>query len=304
MYDNLRNVPDVITERTAGALGTEWWGMVFPSYRPLLAHVGSADAQGNRFFARRATADGRPIGLALGGIPSGADAAELLSVYVRPEARNVGVATELLRGIESDFRGAGAKSVTGTYMTSNPTIPALERALAKAGFPAPERRSIAVRFLPEEPARCVWYRKARLPEGATIFPWTELTGAERDWLQRSQADHAWIHPDLEPWRFDEGFDPSSSFGMRKDGEVVGWVVNHFVSPELVRFTVAFMRRDLALRGASFPLYVESLKRLQGRGLTCTFITASQFPAMNRFILRRVCPFVTFCGETRGVTKTL
>jgi GNAT superfamily N-acetyltransferase len=298
-------VPQVVTEPVASALGTEWWGMVFPAYRPVLAQVGGADDKGNRFFARRATANGRPIGLALGGIAGDGATAELLSVYVVPDARNVGVATELLRGLESDLRRGGAKKMSGTYMTSNPTIPALEKVFAKLGFDAPERRTVAVRFTPEEARKTPWYSRAKIPEGGTIFPWTELTAEEREALQRSQAERRWIHPDLEPWRFDEGFDPISSVGLRMpNGEVVGWVINHRIAPEAVRYTVSFIRDDLARRGGIFCLYVASIERLDGTGIYGTFVTAAQFPSMQRFVLRRCAPYITFCGETRGVSKTL
>jgi hypothetical protein len=143
-----------------------------------------------------------------------------------------------------------------------------------------------------------------MPSNSTIFPWTELTEAERQTLQRTQAETQWIHPDLEPWRFDQGFDPQSSVGMRRDGEVVGWVINHQIAPDMVRFTVSFIRTDLARRGGIFPLYVASLERLRGTGVTCTFVTASQFESMVKFVLRRCAPFVHFVGETRGVSKDL
>ena len=108
-----------------------------------------------------------------------------------------------------------------------------------------------------------------MPAGASIFKWSELTGEELAWLKQSQADRRWIHPKLEPWNWDLNFDPASSVGMRKDGEVVGWVINHRLSPGVVTFTTAFMRTDLARRGASFPLYVASLTATDGhRGVVC------------------------------------
>jgi lipid II:glycine glycyltransferase (peptidoglycan interpeptide bridge formation enzyme) len=37
---------------------------------------------------------------------------------------------------------------------------------------------------------------------------------------------------------------------------------------------------------------------------CTFVTSGQFGNMMPFVLKRVAPFVGFCGETRGVSKAL
>ena len=58
------------------------------------------------------------------------------------------------------------------------------------------------------------------------------------------------------------------------------------------------------RGGIFCLYVASIERLEGTGIYGTFVTASQFPSMQKFVLRRCAPYITFCGETRGVSKTL
>jgi hypothetical protein len=143
-----------------------------------------------------------------------------------------------------------------------------------------------------------------LPTGAEVFQWSELTPDELDELKRTQAADPWIDPDLEPWRCSDRFDPVSSVGMRKDGKVVGWVINHPIAPKMLCFTTSFMRRDLARRGAIFPLYVASLERLKGTGTICTFVTSAEFASIVRFVLRRCAPYISFCGETRGVSKAL
>ena len=99
-------------------------------------------------------------------------------------------------------------------------------------------------------------------------------------------------------------DAASSVGLRLHGAVVGWVITHRVAPLLVRYTACFVREDLQAQGALFPLLVASIDTLMGTGTTCTFVTSSQFPRMVRFTQRRLAPFVSYCGETRGVTKVL
>lgn len=281
--------------------------MTFPLYRHLLPLVGTgaADAQGNRPLACRAVAGGERAGLVLAQVSGAAPATvELVSIFVAPAFRGRGVATDLLACLEQAARqDAGVRQVTGVYMTGASTA-ALERVFAKREFPPPALRKIVLKFTPEEAAECDWYKKARMPAGASIFPWSELTDAERDALKRSQAEHPWIHPELEPWRCDDRFDEVSSVGMRKDGAVVGWVINHRPAPGLVTFTMSFMRSDLARRAAIFPLYVASIERLMGTGVICSFVTSAQFESMVRFALRRGSPFVHYTGETRGVTKTL
>jgi GNAT superfamily N-acetyltransferase len=300
-------VANFVAEAVTSQLGDEWTAMTFPLHRPLLPLLGKepADAQGVRPVACIARAGDSPAGLALAQMPTAAEpAAEILSIFVARDLRGQGIATALVKDLEATLSDRGVSRVVGVYMTSRPSLPALERVFAKRGFTDPVRRTIVVRSTPEEASKTLWYRRAKMPSNSTVFPWTELTEAERQTLQRTQAETQWIHPDLEPWRFDQGFDPQSSVGMRRDGEVVGWVINHRIAPDMVRFTVSFIRTDLARRGGIFPLYVASLERLRGTGVTCTFVTASHFESMVKFVLRRCAPFVHFVGETRGVSKDL
>jgi GNAT superfamily N-acetyltransferase len=299
-------VSDIVTSEGTEPLGEEWAVMTFPAYRARLGVLGSVNPEtGGRPVARCATDDGRPVGLAIAEIaPGERAAAELLSLFVVADHRGQGVATKLIEGLEDDLRRYGASSLDAVYMTGKPAIPAVERIFQKRGFPPPEQRKIVVRFTPEEAATTEWYGKARLPPGAEVFSWADLTPGELEDLKRTHEETPWIDPDLEPWRMSDRFDPVSSVGMRKDGRVVGWVINHPIGPNLLCFTTSFMRRDLARRGAIFSLYVASLERLMGTGVTCTFVTSSQFASMVRFVLRRCAPYISYCGETRGVSKAL
>lgn len=294
-----------MTEAVA-PLGDEWAGMTFPVYRPLLAALGSTNpATGGRPVAHCATIDGRPAGLAVAEIaPGESAAAELFSVFVTADHRGQGIGTRLVDGLEADLQRHGASRLEAVYMTGKPAIAAVERIFEKRGFATPERRKIVVRFTPEEAATTEWYGKARLPAGCEVFSWADLSPDELETLKRTHAETPWIDPDLEPWRMSDRFDPVSSVGMRKDGQVVGWVINHPIGPKLLCFTTSFMRRDLARRGAIFSLYVASIERLKGTGVVCTFVTSSVYESMVRFVLRRCAPYISFCGETRGVSKTL
>jgi len=299
-------VQEIVTAEATVPLDEAWHAMTFPAYRPMLAVLGSVNpATGGRPVVRVAIADGQPAGLVVAEIAAGDEAAaELLSVFVAAEYRDQGVATRLIAELEADLRRRGASSLNAVYMTGKAAVDVIERIFEKRRFTEPERRKIVVRFTPEEAATTEWWGKARLPAGSEVFPWSELTAAELDTLKRTQAEDPWIDPDLEPWRMSDRFDVVSSVGLRKDGKVVGWVINHPIGPKMLCFTTSFMRRDLARRGAIFPLYVASLERLMGTGTVCTFVTSSQFEGMVRFVLRRCAPYISFCGETRGVSKAL
>ena len=171
-------------------------------------------------------------------------------------------------------------------------------------FDPPELRKAAVRITPEQAVNCPWWGRGRLPEGGEMFMWTELTAAERAHMQKTNAERPWIDPLLEPWICDARADPISSVGMRVNGEVLGWVINHRAPPNFVVFTTAFVRKDFQRIGALFKLLVHSIVNIQNQGLCITFVTSSMYPRMQTFTLTRIGPYGDFCGETRGVSKRL
>jgi GNAT superfamily N-acetyltransferase len=294
-----------VIETASGPLGAEWAAMTFPSFRPLLEAIGSVNpSTGGTPVAVVSVDGGQPVGLALAEIAPETGSAELLSLYVAQSARGRGVATTLVERLEQELRGRGVTRLEAVYMTGKPSIPVIEHIFEKRGFDAPILRKVVVRFTAEEAATTEWYQRARLPADSEIFAWKDVRPEEIEELKRTHAENPWIDVNLEPWRCSDRFDPVSSVGMRKQGKVVGWVINHPIGPNLLCFTTSFVRRDLARRGAIFPLYVASLERLKGTGTICTFVTSAEYESMVRFVLRRCAPYISFCGETRGVSKTL
>lgn len=299
---------DLTIEEVRAPLGEPWTRMTFPYYRGLLSLVGTGQTTitGQQPFACAASVGDRPVGLALAQrAPAIPPTAEVVSLFVEPAARGQGIATAMLARLEDVALRHGITELSGSYMTDRPNIEALERVLAKRGFEEPIVRMIVFKFAPEDAKKCAWYRRARMPAGASIFKWSEITREDLARLKQSQIERRWIHPKLEPWSGNPHFDEISSVGMRKDGDIVGWVINHRLSPDVVTFSTAFMRPDLARLGASFPLYVASLETLMGSGVLCSFVTnAEDFADMARFMLRRGAPFAQYSGQSLGVRKQL
>ena len=288
-------------------LGGEWTGMTFPSYRQAVALVATphTDSEGARMIACTAVEDGLPAGLGLAQLPKDASQpAEILSLFVRADVRNRGVGTGLIEGLEGAARAEGREAIMGVYMTGKPSIPVVEHIFAKRGFDPPVLRKAAVRITPEQAVNCPWWGRGRLPEGGEMFMWRDLTAAERAHMMKTHAESPWIDPLLEPWICDARADPISSVGLRVDGEVLGWVINHRAPPNFVVFTTAFVRKDFQRIGALFKLLVHSIVNIQNQGLCITFVTSSMYPRMLPFTLTRIGPYGDFCGETRGVTKSL
>jgi len=300
-------VSEISIAPVTAPLDEAWTGMTFPSYRQAVALVGTphTDSEGSRMIACAAIGDGLPAGLGLAQVPKDpSQPAEILSLFVRADVRGRGVATGLVEGLEGAARDAGRDAIMGVYMTGKPSIPIVERVFEKRGFEPPVLRKAAVRITPEQAVSCPWWGRGRLPEGGEMFMWRDLTAAEREHMQKTHALEPWIDPLLEPWICDARADPISSVGMRVNGEVLGWVINHRAPPNFVVFTTAFVRKDFQRIGALFKLLVHSIVNIQNQGLCITFVTSSMYPRMLPFTLTRIGPYGDFCGETRGVSKKL
>ncbi len=297
----------------AGAQALETF--TFPSYRhmltlePTVRHPGQGAQRAIQPVAVVAREEGAPVGMLVAELPlaAGTGAPEILSLFVKAEARNRGVCTEMVAAFERALARAGGRRVEAVYMTGKPGIPIVERVLAKRDWTPPETRAITVRFTPEEAASTPWFGRVRLPgDDYRIFAWSELAADEKAGIRRSHEASPWIEKGLEPWTHDSyGFDPVSSVGLRYRGTVVGWVINHQIAADTVRFTCSFMRKDLSRRGRILPLYTESIRRLAASGCRVgTLVTPLNYAAMAQFLRVRCADAVHFFGETRGSVKEL
>lgn len=261
---------------------------------------------------------GRPAGLLVGEWPASEPAAtekstfgdavpRVLSIYVSAADRRRGVGGALLAAFEADVARRGGGIAEAVYTTGKPPIEWLEKIFARQNWTPPAGRSLLVRFTPQAAFASDLLRERRLAmqrEGLEIVPWSELGDGGLETLRRSDQDGPWIAPFLAPWRYDlEGCDPSSVFA-RRDGRVVGWVITHRPDPHTVRFTCSFMHPDLAPEGRIVALYEAVLKKVRGNCRECSFTTPFDYPAMIKFIRRRLAPISHVVAETRIVTRSI
>jgi GNAT superfamily N-acetyltransferase len=290
----------------------------FPSYRPLLklqpGTRQSGDRRPIRPLAFMAVEDGKPKGLVLGCLPIGESVPglempnepELLSIYVDSHARRQGIANLLLDKLEDVVAAAGFSHMNTVYMTGAPEIEFLERLLVRRGWAPPQMRMLVLRNTIEEAMRTPWYRRYSNNSEFEYFSWARIDPAELERMKASQAVTRWIANDLVPWYYDmQSLESSSSIGIRYKQEVVGWVINHRINYETVRFTCSFIRSDLARRARLLPAYSESIRRASEAGFKRMLFTVPVYHKnMLHFAERWCAPWATFRGESRGSSKTL
>jgi N-acetylglutamate synthase-like GNAT family acetyltransferase len=292
----------------------------FPAYRHLLTlqegvrYPRRGDWRRVRPYAFTASDAEGHAGLVLGCIPLNVAAnatdtqneAELLSLYVTPAMRDRGIGGRLVATLETAVRNAGFSRVTAVYMTGAPEIPFLERLFEHRGWSAPEVRMQVLKAPLEQALRAQWYSRYELRSGFELVPWEKVGPDDIARLRASHEARRWIAEDLVPWSYNmKDIEPASSIGVRLNGDLVGWVINHRMSPDTVRFTCAFIHPDLGRRARLIPAISESIRRAVDAGYRYLTLTVpADHPEMTRFAQRWCAPLASFHGETRGTFKDL
>lgn len=272
--------------------------LTFPYYRPLLL-----PAPHPQVLARGLLRGDEPVGLGLVEIVPG-HGAYVRSIYVAPGLRRRGLAAELLRRLEAATRARGESELRGVYMAGESNVEAIEALLARCGWDPPALRMYVLRSNLDSIDRARWMQRHRLGPEFEIFPWKDLTAAEREALLARQATHP-VSREVFPFTFSPDIEPHTSVGVRRDGEVVGWVVNHRYDDHTVRFTASYLREEYQRLGGLIAVYAESINRCRPVGITDAIWTVPvEFPRMVAFARRALIPYATSIQETRGSRKRL
>jgi GNAT superfamily N-acetyltransferase len=280
--------------------------MTFPAYAGLLHALHRPEV-----VAVSASLPGAVLGLALGVRHERSAVGEVLSLFVVPEHRRQGLGGALLRRLEEGLAAAGCTRALLEYNTSTPTAPAVQRLVRSHGWSEPRQKSILCKVsgaVLEAP----FFREPLfsaiqdcLPS-AVVFPWAELTEAEREQLRRGQEAERWIPDDLLPYVHEQGCDLRTSFGMRLDGAVVGWLITHRLSPPVVRYTCWYSRPEVQQQGGNLLLLREAVRAHaaeypDGHGIFGVAVPRREFTA---FVRRRMAPFLLSITEVWESDKAL
>lgn len=288
---------NILEKSTAG----KYEKFTFPSFRNLLRNID----YDRSVIAIAASYQEQPVGLALAQIRFDSKSAEVLSIFVDATHRNTGLGKALLNRLEQELRTRGCTTTEIVYMTGQSTTPALERLLQKCHWQPPHPRMLVCKG-DDQVLEAPWVKKySHLPSSYNIFPWQEITEQERQAIKQQQEIQPWIPEDLIPFQYENNFEPLNSLGLRYQGQVVGWVINHRFSSDTIRYTCSFVRKDLQKMGRIISLYAEAGKRqCKANIFKCIWTVPRQHESMVNFVQRYWLPYLNSFEETRGTCKSL
>lgn len=267
-------------------------GFTFPMYRDRLL-LGSWR---QKILALGAWQGSRPAGLALFEKSTPATAV-LRSVWVEPDCRRRALGLELLQKGAAVLEKQGVRKVEAVHRSTLEDRVAFESLLERAGWARPQLRMMVLESTFEGMLRSpVMANPPPLDPRFTILPWHEVDPLE---IERLAAGRH-FHVEVWPLNYGPDFHRETSVGVMRDGELVGWVVNHPKAPGVLRFTTSWLRDDLQGRGAFAAVIAESYHRVAGTGYDHGIWTVPAiFPRMVAFARRRLAPYCYRVSETLG-----
>ena len=270
--------------------------LTFPSHHLVLKQglEGAPDV-----FAVVAQSGNEIIGLVLCTLEentSGQLEADLLSIAIAAKYRGQGIAGKLLENLESRLKGSGVVKLQTTFTSASSAYQQLVRILASRGWDelTPRilfNRGSVQRVFDEAP----WLDRIVCPEEFEVFDWGELTVSERARLEAG-IEGGDIPIELSPFYREDILELANSVGVRFEGRVIGWQVNHPVDgePGVLRYSRTFVYPEFQRTGRGIILIKESILRHVDRILDKypNFLSdvAYERPAMVRFYKRHLIPY--------------
>jgi GNAT superfamily N-acetyltransferase len=283
------------------AIATSYQGFTFPFFESQLRNIETQ----NSLVAIGASVKEQPIGLVLAEIQDDRQEAKVLSIFVKPAYRRLGVGTALMRELENQLWQSGCQKVEMVYTNGKESTIALERLLDKLNWITPQPRMLICKSTTEKITSASWLYKRTLPPELTIFPWIDLTPAQRCRIQQQQDRQPWYPKTLTPFNDERHLEPLNSLSLLYKDEVVGWTLNHRIAPNTIRYTSLFVREDLQKLGRAISLLAEAIKcQVNSDIFYGIWTVAVDNRPMVDFVKRRLAPYLISLTETKEASKFL
>lgn len=148
---------------------------------------------------------------------------QVMDIYVQPAYRQAGLGTALLAAVTEMGQNSGREKGYTLYRPDEHT-PAFKRILAKGGWQAPTLSHIVFWTTRERDALHLdWVQQYRFEPPYEVVPWPAVTEADLQTIANLGAEGRYP-PALSPLaRPREAWDGDTSFVLRYEGNIAGWV---------------------------------------------------------------------------------
>jgi len=218
---------------------------------------------------------------------------ELLSLYVVPFFRRLGIGSAILRATETQFRDIGYR-LGVHFMSIGESDDAHARFFVAHGWSRPVVTKLLCESTVPLALDTPWLVEARLPDRYRIIDWLAVAPARREQLRVMAS--TWIDEETDPFLHELNCDAATSLALEDvhSGMIHGWVITHRLDRRTLRWTCSYLRPELQRHGLMRALWLAVVQRqaLQPELSDFIFTVPVGQPRMARFALRRMRPWLS------------
>jgi hypothetical protein len=107
-----------------------------------------------------------------------------------------------------------------------------------------------------------------------FIPFSQLTTQEASFIINKQNQETWFDPDLNPFLQKESIDLNGSFFVKKEKEIIAWIVVHRLKPNLCEISSLFISEENRFYTLAYALIQRALEQQRKVGVL-DFIATSK-----------------------------
>jgi GNAT superfamily N-acetyltransferase len=286
----------------------EFEAMTYPYYRLFLKKCGKE--RNSSVIAIGAKNNSYPLGLALTKIDKFKRSAQLLSLFVIKEYRGQGIGKELVQQIQKEISERRLKSIKVIYEKGFPYTGIIEKILDHFGYAPYTARALVCRADMAKLKMAPWLKIDRFPEGFEIGFWKDITPKEKKWIYLKRYMTFWYPRSLSPFQEEDKIEFSNSLILRKRDKIVGWMITHRISSDIIRYSALFIKKEYRYPGLAYSLITRAI-RYQVDNMTvnngptqatCMFLADNK--PMIKFAKKRLAAYLEKMDESVERVKLL
>lgn len=280
------------------SLKDECYSIIPPKFRCCLDNKDPDNIENTRIIALAAFNREELAAIALVGLYDAMPLAELYTFNIKEHYFERQLAFDLLNKVEECAFQEGYIIINHFFRLIQPGSPIFTSTLKERQWSEPQLFMIRY-FFEAYTFHPPWFDLAPpLPKDFEEFPWFNLKQNERAALKKEAKEGR--YPSLvNPFYQESSMEPFTSLGLRKGEEIVGWIVNHKIAPDTLRYTSFFIKPEYKHKGIPIRLLMDSMKLQQKSPIKWSVfeLSLNEFDkSWLRFALHRLAPYAFYSDE--------
>ncbi|MFK7981054.1 MAG: GNAT family N-acetyltransferase [Saprospiraceae bacterium] len=181
----------------------------------------------------------QPIGLILASSESTQTIYRIHSFLVHPSFRQQKIGSHLVQQLEQHIQQRGGKKVEGMYRSHWKSVLFIQQILQQQGWTEPKAKLIMANGKAAD-ALAYFGKSSPLFNTFTFLSFTQMENSDLEFIQQKQTSTQWFAPELHPLTAQSTIHPACSFLLKKEKEIIGWIVSHHLQADLNEITAFFI----------------------------------------------------------------